>query len=128
MLIKVTAVLVEAHNSIGKVERYYSPIRRAFKILKAEMLGTNDNVILQIAFKAINDTAGPNGIVPILFVFGAYLRITKDLLLSLLITQRAEAIYKATKEIRSMYAKRQVDDARAMRNSLNTLVTMLLLL
>ena len=128
MLIKVTAVLVEAHNSIRKVERYYSPIRRAFKILKAEMPGTDDNVILQIAFKAINDTAGPNGIVPTLLVFGAYLRITKDLLLSLLITQRAEAIYKATKEIRSMYAKRQVDDARAMRNSLNTLVTMLLLL
>ncbi|KAM4064075.1 hypothetical protein HRG_012589 [Hirsutella rhossiliensis] len=34
--------------------------------------------ILQMAIKAINDTAGPNGIVPTLLVFGAYPRMALD--------------------------------------------------
>jgi hypothetical protein len=29
-----------------------------------------------MAVKAINDTAGPNGLVPTLLVYGAYLRIS----------------------------------------------------
>lgn len=33
----------------------------------------------QMAFKAVNDTAGPDGLVPTLFVFGAYPRIVIDL-------------------------------------------------
>ncbi len=38
-----------------------------------------------MAFKAINDTTGPNGLVPILLVYGAYPQITKHdpLLLSI---------------------------------------------
>jgi hypothetical protein len=30
-----------------------------------------------MAVKAVNDTAGPNGLVPTLLVYGAYLRISK---------------------------------------------------
>jgi hypothetical protein len=37
MLIKVKEVLVKAHNNIGLVERYYALLRRAYKILKAEL-------------------------------------------------------------------------------------------
>ena len=30
-----------------------------------------------MAIKAVNDTAGPNGLVPTLLVYGAYLKISK---------------------------------------------------
>ena len=49
--------------------------------------------------KAINNLAGPNGIIPTLFVFRAYPYIIKDSLLLLFIIKRTEAIYKAIKDI-----------------------------
>ena len=69
-------VLVEAYNLIGIVERYYSPLQRAYQIITVEILNINKDTALQIAFKAINDSVGPNGLVPTLLVFGAYPRIT----------------------------------------------------
>jgi len=33
MSIKIKEVPIEAYNSISKVERYYAPLRRAFKII-----------------------------------------------------------------------------------------------
>jgi di/tripeptidase len=76
----IKEVPVEAHNSVGKVERYHGPLRRAYEILSNELpsLSTNKEVILQMAVKAVNDSAGPDGIVPTLLVFGAYPRMTKD--------------------------------------------------
>jgi hypothetical protein len=41
---------------------------------------------LQMAFKAINDIASPNGLILTLLVFGAYLRIVESDSLSLLVT------------------------------------------
>ena len=43
--------------------------------------------------------AGPNGIIPILLVFGAYPCMIKDSLLLLSITKQTEAIHKAIKDI-----------------------------
>lgn len=76
--IEVKEVPVEAANSMGIVERYYLLLRRAYQIIKAEPDQNNRNKagILQMAIKAVNDTAGPNGIVPTLLVFGAFPRIT----------------------------------------------------
>jgi hypothetical protein len=72
-----------------------------------------------MAVKAVNDSAGPDGLVPTLLVFGAYPRMTDDSLPSLSIVQRAEAIRKATKEVR-LYATRQVSDVLETRNGLDT--------
>ena len=77
-----------------------------------------------MAVKAINDTAGPDGIVLTLLDFGSYPRITEMDPLSLSVTKRAEAIRAATKEVRCIYAERQVKDALAMRNRPNTLATL----
>jgi len=52
-----------------------------------------------MAIKAINDSAGPDGIIPTLLVFRVYPRITKIDAPSLSITKRAEAIRAATKEV-----------------------------
>jgi hypothetical protein len=49
--------------------------------------------------KAVNDSAGLDGIVPTLLVFGAYPCIIRDSPPSPFITERAEAIYKAIKEV-----------------------------
>ena len=46
--IEIKEVPVEAHNSIGKVERYYTPLRRAYKIIRTELKeeGIDDEVCL----------------------------------------------------------------------------------
>ncbi len=77
-------------------------------------------MLLQIVVKAINDSAGLDRIVLTLLVFSAYLRLTKDLPLSPSITARTTAIHKAIKEVRRIYAERQVRDALIIRNRLNT--------
>jgi hypothetical protein len=80
----------------------------------------NKEMILQIAVKAINDSAEPDGIVPTLLVFGVYPRLTEMDPPSPLVTKRAEAIRAATKEVRRLYTERRVKDALAMCNSLDT--------
>lgn len=64
--IEVDEVPVEAHNSIGKVERYHGPLRRAYDVFKNELGDSlsDDQKKLQMAVKAVNDSAGPNGLVP----------------------------------------------------------------
>ncbi|KAM3447185.1 hypothetical protein MY3296_008958 [Beauveria thailandica] len=55
---------VEADNSVGKVERYYGILRRAYEILDEEA-GNEMTAAqkLQAAVKAVNNSAGPNGLV-----------------------------------------------------------------
>jgi len=77
-----------------------------------------------MAVKAVNNSAGLDRLVPILLVFSAYPRITNDSPLSLSVTQRVEAIRKAIKEVRRLYATRQVNDVLGIRNGLNTLTTL----
>jgi hypothetical protein len=92
-------VLVKAHNSVGLVKRYYRPLRRIYKIIASEVPRINRDLALQMAFKALNDLAGPDGLVPTLLVFGAYPRITPTDALAALVTQRSEALKKATIKI-----------------------------
>ncbi|CCU78396.1 (conserved with many other fungi) [Blumeria hordei DH14] len=120
---EVKVVPVEAHHSIGKVEQYHIPLRRAYQILRDELKNDviSKEMILQMAVKAINDSAGPNGLVPTLLVFGAYPRMTSFDPPSPSIVQRAEAVRKAMKEVRRTIAERQIKDALGMRNGPNTL-------
>jgi hypothetical protein len=69
---------VEAHNSVGIVERYHGPVRRAYQIITVEILDINKDIALQIAYKAINDSIGPDGLIPTLLVYSAYPRISKS--------------------------------------------------
>jgi hypothetical protein len=97
-------VPVEAYNNIGKVERYYTPLRQAYKIICTELKeeGIDDEVCLQMAIKAINDTAGPNSLVLTLLVFRAYPRITLANPLAPSIIKRSKAIQDAIRELRSL--------------------------
>jgi hypothetical protein len=81
-------------------------------------------MILQMAVKAINNLTGPDGIIPILLVFGAYLWFTKMDPPSLSVTKRMEAIHIATKEVRRLHMERQVKDVLTIHNSPNTKITL----
>ena len=127
MAIDLKEVPVEAHNSVGKVERYHAPLRRAFEIISAELGNAcSEEAILQMAVKAINDSAGPDGLVPTLLVFGAYPRMTHDSPPAPSITQRSAAIHKAMREVQRLRAARQVNDALGMRNGPDVLQTLML--
>ena len=120
MNIEVKEVPVEAHHSIGKVEVYHAPLRRSYEIIRAE-LGPeySDDICLQLAVKAVNDTAGPNGLVPTLLVFGAYPRIADDPPTTSVL-KRAQAARTAMKELRRLNARRKLQGAKSMRNGPNT--------
>ncbi|KAI0006808.1 hypothetical protein F4779DRAFT_620271 [Xylariaceae sp. FL0662B] len=108
---------VEAHWAVGKVDRAHRPLKRAYEILKEEIGHCTDpDTILQMAVKVLNDTAGPNGLVPTLFVFGAYPRVTTDSPPSPDITKRAEAVRKAIKMLREIRSKVDIDRAINTRN------------
>jgi hypothetical protein len=69
-----------------------------------------------MAFKAINNSAGPDGLVLTLLVFGAYLRIIESDAPSFIITQKATVIKKAIAEIYKLQAKRQITNTLNTRN------------
>jgi hypothetical protein len=120
MGISTKGVPVEAHNSIGMVERYHGPLRRAYQIITVEIPDIDKDMALQMAFKAINDTAGPDGLVPTLLVFGAYPRMVESDAPSPSVTQRAAAVKKAMAAVQKLRAERQVADALNMRNGPKT--------
>ena len=73
-----------------------------------------------MAVKAVNDTAGPDGLVPTLLVYGAYLRISNLDPPTPSITERAAVIWKAIAEIVKLRAKQAVSNALYHRNGPNT--------
>ncbi len=115
MSIEVKTIPVEAHHSIGMVERYHEPLRRVYSIFVAEIPDIDPESALQMSFKALNDSAGPDGLVPTLLVFGAYPRMIDDAPTPT-ITQRAIAMRKAMNEVKRFMAIRRVNDALNTRN------------
>ena len=72
-----------------------------------------------MAVKAINDTASPNGLVPTLLVYGAYLRISNLDPPAPSITDRVAIIRKAIAEIVKLRAKQAINNALYYRNGPN---------
>jgi hypothetical protein len=72
-----------------------------------------------MAFKAINNIVGPDGLVLTLLVYGAYPRIAKYDPLLPSVAQWALIIKKAMAEMQKLRAKRQVNDALSTRNGLS---------
>jgi predicted ATP-grasp superfamily ATP-dependent carboligase len=75
--------------------------------------------VLQIAIKAVNNIAGPNGLVSTLLVFSTYPQITTTNTLSLTVTKRDKTITKAIKQIVELHTKRQVTDVLRQQNGPN---------
>jgi hypothetical protein len=134
MGIIVKIVPVEAHHSIGMVERYHESLRRAYSIITVEISGIDSELALQMTFKVINDSIELNDLISTLLVFEAYSRMIEMNASSSIITQRAIAMKKAMNEVRKFNATRQMNDALNTRNessislihdlSLNSLILM----
>jgi hypothetical protein len=73
-----------------------------------------------MAVKAVNDTAGPDGLVLTLLVYGAYLRISNLDSLAPSVIDRAVIIRKAIAEIVKLRAKQTVNSALHYCNGLDT--------
>ena len=54
------------------MEQYYAPLRRVYKIISLELEDISKELTLQIAVKAINNSAGLDRLIPTLLVFSAY--------------------------------------------------------
>ena len=73
-----------------------------------------------MAIKAVNDTAGPDGLVPTLLVYGAYPRMSNLDPFTPSIIDWAAIIRKAIAEIVKLRAKQTVNSALHHRNGPDT--------
>ena len=81
-----------------------------------------------MAFKVINNIAGPDSIVLTLLVYGAYPRISELDVLSPTVIQRVITIKKVIDKIRKLKVKCQINNALNMQNgpNINTVHDLLL--
>ena len=69
---KVQMTGIEAHSSLGIGEHYHQSLRITFCKLKLEFPNIDPQLFLIMAVKALNDTLGPEGLVPSALVSGEY--------------------------------------------------------
>ena len=72
MVIEVKEVPIKVYNNIKKVEWYYILLHRVYKIIFLELKGVNKKITLQIAVKAVNNSASLDRLIFILLVFSIY--------------------------------------------------------
>lgn len=60
---------VEAHNAIGVGERYHAPPRRIYLAVRNSYPKLRERLGLCLSIKSMNDTMGPEGLVPSLLLF-----------------------------------------------------------
>ena len=72
MVIKVKEVPIKAYNSVEKVEWYYILLYHIYKIISLKLKGASKELTLQMAIKAVNNSASPDRLILILLVFGTY--------------------------------------------------------
>lgn len=63
---------VEAHSSLNIGERLHQTLRQAFRKLRLDHPKIGIRLLLSVAVKALNDTIGPDGVVPSALLFGEY--------------------------------------------------------
>ena len=119
---------VKAHNSVKIVKHYYGPLCCIYYIIITELLDIGKDIALQMAFKAINNSIGPNNLIPTLLIFKAYPYIVESNIPNSIVVKQAAALKKAIEEIKKLKTKRQITDTLNMRNRPKTTVIYDLLL
>ena len=85
---------VEAYHSIDMVKRYHGLLKQVYIIVTSKIPGIEPDLVLQVFFKAINNSVDLNGLVPTLLIFAAYPRMTELDAPFLLIIHRSISIIK----------------------------------
>lgn len=106
---------VESHNALGTNERYHRFLRNVFAKIRADDPTISTELALSTAVRAVNDTAGPSGLVPTLLVYGTMPKIPINA--SKLPDQksRMKAMANARKEMSTIVARDRVDRALRLR-------------
>eukprot|EP00171_Calliarthron_tuberculosum_P004994 IDg4994t1 len=79
MGIHVEIIPTEAHHKIGLLERYHKVLRDVYEKLKLDDSSMSKELRLSNAFRCVNDSAGFDGIVPTLLVFGSFPKLHADI-------------------------------------------------
>ena len=109
---------VESHNSLGIAEGYHKPLTDTYLKLKIDYPNMQRQILLALATKVINDTLGPEGIVPSLLVFGEFLSLRSlsgPILPRPTLAERAQAALDARRLMSRHLAQAKV--TRAQRHS-----------
>lgn len=69
---------VEAHSSLGLGERYHQPLRNTFRKLKLDFPSVDNDILLQLSIKSMNDTLGLEGLVPSALMFGEFPQVVRS--------------------------------------------------
>lgn len=107
---------VESHNAIGSGERYHAPLRRIYLKILEDYPHLDQDIALQLSVKSINDTMGPEGLVPSLLVFGQLPRFPPHSSTLLSHSDRLNAINIARREMADITATLRIQ--RALRSKL----------
>lgn len=110
MSIIIKNALVEIHHSIDLVEYYHGSLCWVYFIITIKILDIKSDLTLQMFLKSINNSAGPNKLVPILLIFDAYLRMIKLDVPSISITLYIMVIKKAINKVRKCTTLQQIND------------------
>ncbi len=115
-------MFIETHHSIEMMKRYHDSLRRIYSIIAIEISDIDLETVLQMTFKALNDSIELDALIFILLVFEIYLRTIETNVSSLTITQRVIAMKKIMKEVKKLNAMRQMNDVLNTRNDLIFLI------
>ena len=111
---------IESHNSLGVGEKYHAPLRRVYRKIRNEEPKLEKSTVLQLANKAINDTMGPEGLVPSLLDFGCVPRLPSGSSELPGQKERMNALQTARREMETITAELRVSKAlksRAPKNA-----------
>lgn len=69
---------MEKHNALGSDQHYQANFQTVYRKIEEDDPKTDNDLAHSNALKAINDAAGPNGLVQTLVGFGSILRLLID--------------------------------------------------
>lgn len=112
--IEVEDVPVDIKIFIDRSPRYHAPFQRSYKVRTAGLnYSSSLNHVLYITVKAVNDTAGFDGLVPTVLVFETNVRIADTFLPSSSLANRVAAFSKTMAQVCRIEAKGQILNALA---------------
>ena len=106
---------VEAHNSLGSGERYHAPLRRIFLKIREPHPKMDKNIILKLPVKVMNDTMGPEGLVPSYLVLVCIPRFPSAGSPLPMQQQRMDAVQSARREMAIIFAELRIRKALSSR-------------
>ena len=103
---------VESHNALGEGERYHSFLRQIYRKVCAQFPAASKEYALSLSVKSRNETAGQNGLCPLLLVFGVLPRMLLSMMDLRKQRDRMKALKLARLEMSKQVAKERLSKAR----------------